>query len=124
MIDVDDTFAVVENSGQRVQAVAKFCAVRLLYVPIGQSTTSPAVHHLPLGQTEDAVRVTVPCDGAEDAVTVTDVPSAVPRDAPSVASLTFSTLERRSATGEETGVPSAAVPVVAIVIVSVIEPLL
>ena len=85
---------------------------------------SPAVHHLPLGQTDATVLVTVACTGGDEAVTVTVVPSAVPIEEPSVASLTFWRAASRSATGAETAVPSAVVAEVAMVILRVMDPLL
>ena len=83
----------------------------------------PAVHHLPFGQIDETARSMVACLGADDAVTVTVVPRAVPREAPRAASLTPCTAVSRSATGAETDVPSAEVAAVAMVIVRV-RPLL
>ena len=46
--DVDAT-GDIENSGHLLQAVPRSCPSSGLYVPSVQSTTRPAVHHLPFG---------------------------------------------------------------------------
>ena len=59
---------------------------------------------------------------ASSATTVTAVPSAVPSDVPSALLETLFTAAASTLVEMLRGVPSAAVPVVAIVIVRVIEP--
>ena len=106
----------MENSGHFKQAVPSDCPSSGLYVPGVQDTTSPAVHHLPLGHVNGEICVTDALTGEVEAVTVAGVPSAEAIAELSVASSTFCTRSSSAAgSSGDSGVPFTAVPVVAMV---------
>ena len=71
-----------------------------------QSTTRPAVHHLPLGQVNLTTFLTVVCTAAPD-ITFTALLSAVPNAVPSAAFVKATMAVRMSSAPAVTNVPSS-----------------